>query len=179
MAHAHPLPPEALADWPAFWEQYRQDRTPHELGCIDRQELVLASYAKLGALKASCEAIDRTYEMADWWIKHDVHHFRRRLAVAREQYTSSLEVLMHSRLTDPRGNRGSDVLLMFNLKSRRPEVYRELPVILGSTQSRDLLDRLTAMAGADIARRTTVEPAQTVEAQVRELLPPRVDGGKA
>lgn len=32
---------------------------------------------------------------------------------------------MHDRLTDPTGNRGSDVLLMFYLKSLRPGVYRD------------------------------------------------------
>ena len=176
----HPLPPEAISDWPSFWEQYMASRTPLELSCIARQELVLESYAKVGALKASCEAIDRTYEMADMWVTRDVHYFRRRLAVAREQYTAGLELLMHDRLHEPQGNRGSDVLLMFDLKAKRPDVYRELPVILGSDQSRDLLAKLTAMAGADIAKRTTVEHVQTVEGRVRELLPGKAeDGGKA
>ena len=147
-------------------------RTTLELATITRQDLVLESYANVGTLKASCEAIDRTYEMADRWVRLDIHHFKRRLAVAREQYTASLEVLMHNRLTDPTGNRGSDVLLMFNLKAKRPDVYRETPVVINMDASRDLQDKLAKMASEAMAKRVTVTPVETVASQVVRALGP-------
>ena len=172
MASIHVKPLSPPDDWDAFWEQYIATRTPLELSCIARQEAVLASYAKVGTLKASCEAIDRTYEMADMWVKRDVHHFNRRLAWAREQYAASLETLMHERLHDPKGNRGSDILLMFDLKAKRPDVYRELPIVIGGDANRELQAKLVAMMAKQLGAAKQESPKETIEGQVIKALGP-------
>ena len=139
---------------------------------IVKQDIALAAYEQVGTLKSGAEACGYGYYAAWQWVQRDTHHFRYRLSLAKEKHADHLEELMHSRLTDPQGNRGSDVLLMFDLKAKRPDVYRELPVILGSDQSREVLARLSAMMQAQLAAPVAVEAPRTIEAQVREMLPP-------
>lgn len=56
--------------------------------------------------------------------RQNVPPFRARLALAERAYGDSLLRLMHERLHDPQGNRGSDVLLMFDIKAHHPK-YRD------------------------------------------------------
>ena len=83
--------------------------------------------------------------------------FRERLDEAKEQYVDSLEQLVHERLLDPQGNRGSDILLIHQLKSRRPDVYGD-KVTVTDDRSRDLL---SILAGD--------KPAQVVDGTAREV----------
>ena len=103
-----------------------------------------SAYAETGTVTSACLLSGVGRSAIYDWETNDVFGFRERWNNARESYADSLETLMHSRLHDPSGNRGSDVLLMFNLKARRPDIYREQTVIVG-TGAVDLLATLRAL----------------------------------
>jgi hypothetical protein len=108
---------------------------------MDRWEI---AFAEKGTVSSACliAGINRTTIYN--WQHADTYGFRSRWENARESYADNLEELMHKRLHDPEGNRGSDVLLMFNLKAKRPDIYREQTVIV-DTGAVDLLATLRAM----------------------------------
>ncbi len=53
---------------------------------------------------------------------------------------------MNQRLTDPKGNRGSDILLMFSLKAEAPDKYREA-VVVGDDTAKQVLEKLGKVYG--------------------------------
>jgi hypothetical protein len=55
----------------------------------------------------------------------DTLGYRARFGLALEHHADLTEGIMHERLTDPQGNRGSDILLIFKLKGLRPDRWRE------------------------------------------------------
>jgi hypothetical protein len=75
---------------------------------------------------------------------------------------------MDERLADPKGNRGSDILLMFKLKAERPEKYREDVKVQGLEPLTSLLEEARKLAARDIERRRQLE-AGASEGDFREL----------
>ena len=61
----------------------------------------------------------------DWWNKKDIFQFRERINAAHLDHGERWEEQMDSRLENPEGNRGSDVLLMSKLRAEQPAKYRE------------------------------------------------------
>ena len=53
---------------------------------------------------------------------------------------------MWERINDPKGNRGSDILLMFALKAHWPDKYREA-VVVGDDTARQVLDKIGKVYG--------------------------------
>mgnify|MGYP003149141711 CR=1 FL=1 len=131
---------------------------------FDSQELVLGHYAKIGNMTQACKMAGVGRTTAFEWQTRDAQGFRDRYDKAREAYADSLEKLMHERLSDPTGNRGSDILLMFNLKARRPEVYGDKVTVQDDT-SRDMLSILRARPGSRV---------EVIEGTAKEL-PPATD----
>jgi hypothetical protein len=64
------------------------------------------------------------------------------MELAHKDYVESIEQEMDDRLSNPTGNRGSDVLLMFELKAEAPEKYREGAKVVGVEAPKQMLDRL-------------------------------------
>ena len=86
----------------------------------------MAVYREWGKIGKAANAVGLTRWGVDWWNKHDIFRFRERINAAHADYCETvIEVgLIDSRLANPQGNRGSDVLLMFKAKAEMPGKYR-------------------------------------------------------
>ena len=63
------------------------------------------------------------------WQEGDIYGFNARLKQAHADYCEeNIHRVITERISNPQGNRGSDILLMFHAKAEQPEKYRELPV---------------------------------------------------
>ncbi len=85
----------------------------------DWTEGFLAAYGENGNIRASCRAVDIGRREVDFLRDNDPE-FAAAFEIARED---SIEHLEH--IGRKRAEASSDVLLIFLLKSLRPEVYRE------------------------------------------------------
>jgi hypothetical protein len=95
------------------------------------QAAVLAAYASCGNLAEAAEAARVPKSTAYWW-KRDAT-FRAGLSAANDLFADKLERMALGRLSDPTGNRGSDVLLMAMLNANRPDKYRPSSAITDDT----------------------------------------------
>ena len=86
-----------------------------------------------------------------------------RFQLAKEEYRESLEALAMSRLKDPKGNQGSDLLLMAMLNARWPERYRQ------NSESKDASakEALNEIREMHKAWKAKLE-AETVEGEIAE-----------
>jgi hypothetical protein len=108
-------------------------------------------------------------------VTGDVYGFKKRMAIAHQQYVESLEQLMDDRLSNPTGNRGSDILLMFKLKAEAPENYREEVKALGVSAPLQMLDKLRELAARDIKAREALE-APDIAGEFKEVATAREKG---
>ena len=90
-----------------------------------RQEAVLAKYGRYGDAVSATTAAGVGERTHYDWLEADTLGYRARFDAARNHYADTRERLMHDRLEDPQGNRGSDILLIFQLKGLRPDKWRE------------------------------------------------------
>lgn len=90
-----------------------------------RQRAFLAAYATCGTVTAASDTAGIHQFTVRRWRAGDVFGFRDRMEKAHEAYGDHLEDEMHRRIFDPEGNRGSDILLIFDLKAAKPDKYRE------------------------------------------------------
>ena len=97
-------------------------------------------------------------------VAGDVFDFRERVLAAQNIHNDFIAGMVRDRLLDPKGNRGSDILLMFYAKGHNPAMWRELPP--RDDSARDTLRELRQMAVRQ--RKTTV----TVEETVTETVDP-------
>jgi len=89
------------------------------------QEHFLKMYARCGTILNAAKASGISRPTVYAWQKKDTLGFATRFQLAKEEYRESLEALAMSRLKDPKGNQGSDLLLMAMLNARWPERYRQ------------------------------------------------------
>jgi hypothetical protein len=139
----------------------------------DRQEQFLAAYSELGKLNLAAEASGIPMGTVKSWQLSDTHLFKKRLQEAHAKCVEKWEQLMDERLTNPQGNRGSDVLLMFKLKAMAPEKYREEVKVLNAVAPIQMLERLRELAMKERAAQQALE-APAMEGEFREMAP---DGG--
>jgi hypothetical protein len=130
---------------PDYYDSLTLDQRNH----YDRQELFLSAYEQLGMISKAAHAVNVPVATVEGWQHKDTHGFNKRLEAARQIYVESWEEEMDRRLADPKGNRGSDVLLMFKLKAEKPEKYREEVKVVGIEASKQMMDRLRELAARD------------------------------
>jgi hypothetical protein len=94
--------------------------------------------------------------------------------MARLEYCDSIRRIIHERLSKPTGNRGSDILLMFEAKAVMPEMYREEVKVLGVSGPIQMWDRLRELATKERREQEALD-APAVEGDFREVSPP-IDG---
>ena len=94
-----------------------------EKQCWDRQDLVIEAYRSLGTLAKAAQAVGLTPDAAWLWTKSNIHDFNTRMERGRQGYRDHLEAMVEERLSNPTGNRGSDVLLMGALNANHPEKW--------------------------------------------------------
>jgi hypothetical protein len=141
---------------------------PHQVEVWNRQELFLAAYAKVGKRGLAAKEAGITVWGVDNWVRTDVYSIKKRMALAHQRYVESLEQLMDDRLTNPTGNRGSDILLMFKLKAEAPEKYREEVKVLNVAAPIQMLDRLRELATRERKAQEALE-SPAVEGEFREM----------
>lgn len=140
------------------------DATIEKKRVWDRQEVFLAAYRGTGRIAKSAKQAGMTRWAVIHWQRGDVFDFRNRLEAAHHEWCEEkIEGLIDSRLSDPQGNRGSDVLLMFQAKAEMPGKYREEVKIIDSGATKELLNQLRAMGQA----REPEPPA--IEGEFREV----------
>jgi hypothetical protein len=135
----------------------------------NRQEAFLAAYRKCDKIGKAAEAVGLTRWAVDYWMKHDIFCFHRRIEAAHEDYCEQWEQGMDDRLENPQGNRGSDILYMFKMKAERPEKYRENVQVVGVEPVREMLDRLTEMAARRLEQERRELEQSSVEGEYRDL----------
>ena len=86
------------------------------------QRAFLAAYGEHGKVTHAAKAAGVTPQAVYKWKRSP--EFRERLDEAGEAFADKLEQMAPERLEDPKGNRGSDVLLMALLNANRPDKYR-------------------------------------------------------
>lgn len=145
---------------------HRQSASHEKARCWDRQELFLAAYRECGRIAKAAEAVGLTRWAVGKWNQNDVFGFRDRVKAAHADWCENvLEARIDNRLDHPEGNRGSDILAIFQLKAENPSKYREEPVVVDMSASKELLDRLRAMGQPRVVEGSVVpgEPAQEPE----------------
>jgi hypothetical protein len=100
---------------------FPENPMPYQVQVWNRQEMFLAAYAKTGRRGQAAKEAGISVWCVEKWIAADVYGIKKRMALAHAKYVESQEQLMDDRLSNPQGNRGSDVLLMFKLKAEAPE----------------------------------------------------------
>jgi hypothetical protein len=148
-------------------ERYGFPKNPlhYQVEVWNRQELFLAAYARVGKRSRAAKEAGLSLPCVEKWIGADVYGIRKRMELAHQEYIESLEQLMDDLLENPQGNRGSDVLLMFKLKAEAPQKYWEEVKVVGIEASKQMMDRLRAMATRE---REALERGQVVEGEIRD-----------
>ena len=138
----------------------------------DCQEAFLATFRTCRRVDKSAEAIGLTRYAHDNWVRHDTFGYRERLKVAHADWREAhIEGEIDSRIKDPQGNRGSDVLLMFAAKAEDPEKYREQVTVVDTAAIKESLDMLRKLGTArvvDGTARVVEDPPASGDAEAEE-----------
>ena len=120
-----------------------QSLTAEKARVWDNQEMFLAAYRQHGKLGLAAKAAGLTRYAQDKWLILDQLGWRERVKSAHQDWCETkIEGKIQERLDNPTGNRGSDILLMFQAKAEMPEKYREEVKIINTQATKDLLDEL-------------------------------------
>ena len=139
--------------------------TAVQKNCYERQEIWLQTYAALGKRHQTCRDTGISIWAVQKWQQQDRYGFNQRLQNAHSQYVEQwVSDVIHARIRNPQGNRGSDILVMFEAKKLDPS-YREDIKVSVDTSLRDHIQALKALAQLAKA------PLPVAEAQVRVLEP--------
>ena len=98
--------------------------------------------------------------------------FRERRDIAHQDWCEEfIEGRIDSRLDEPQGNRGSDVLLMFQAKAEMPDKYREQMTVVDTSAIKESLDVLKSLGVPRVVEGTghVVPEDKTDEAPGRVL----------
>jgi hypothetical protein len=141
--------------------------TLRNIQCWDHQEAFLKAYGELGTIIHAARAVGIHRTTVNLWLSSDLYSFKKRMEDAHQDYREFLEGLIHQRLVNPQGNRGSDILLMFKEKAEWPEKYREEVKVVGIDAAKQMMDRLREMAGKDREQAALEAPA--IEGEFKEV----------
>ncbi len=83
----------------------------------------LEKYAEIGVINETARAIGVSEAIIYVWRKQEP--FKKLFELASEAFTQKLELELYKRALGYTQAKMSDVLLMFALKARRPDLYRE------------------------------------------------------
>ncbi len=129
-----------------------------------KQQRFLEAFVKMGRIGSACRAIGLTRQTHYDWLKADPA-YEALWKVAVECHQEYVDELILDRITDPTGNRGSDILLIFYAKAINAAKYREQPPPSDDTQ-KQIAEALMALAKQD---RKQIVSAQVIEGEVRAV----------
>lgn len=162
---------EAAADWMEISLAENPDLqvlTSQEKNMYRNQERFMAAFGRFGSDTQAARAVNLTPQAVWYWEEKDSLGFRDRKHGAHRIHNDYINEMILSRLEDPTGNRGSDILLMFYGKGHNPTMWRELPP--KNDDAWDALKELRQMAVRQ--RKATL----TIEETVVEPLPVKEAG---
>jgi hypothetical protein len=161
--------PEQIAPTPQDWG-FPSNATVGQRAVWNRQEMFLEAYKKCGKRAQAAKTVGLTLWCVDKWVGADVYSIQKRMELAHREFCENvIEQEIDNRLADPKGNRGSDILLMFKAKAEMPSKYREDVKVVGMEPVREMLDRLTEMAARRLERERRELEQSSVEGEYRDL----------
>ena len=126
------------------------------------QDAFLVAFGKCGTIAEAAEAIGLTRQAHYDWIEADTNSYRERFDAARVAFGDTLERLAWSRVSNPTGNRGSDMLVVALLNANLPSKYRPNVTVVDNT-AKDLLKRLGMTGQKRIGRKQRDDDEQANE----------------
>ena len=96
-------------------------------------------------------------------MQGDVFGYRERYNMAHADWCEDkIEGLMDERLSDPQGNRGSDILLLAKARAEMPEKYRETVHVMDTSAIKESLNMLRTLGTPRLDAPKFVEGTATV-----------------
>ena len=123
---------------------------------LARQQAFLAAYAEAGSIRKAAPAAGITREGVQYWRRHNTLNFEPRMEAAVHEFREHLQDMAIQRITNPVGNRGSDLLLIAMLNAHWPERYRNNVVVVDD-RAKEVLEKLAERRKAKLA---LVKPEQ-------------------
>ena len=114
----------------------------------EAQERFLEAYAVHGTIQAARREAGVGRTIVWMWERDNVHGFRDRYRVARDEHRDHLESILFRRLED---EKCPPLLLVFALNGNYPEKYKSVTVI--DDTGKDLLAELRGMASRSVSGR--------------------------
>jgi hypothetical protein len=139
--------------------------------CWDHQEAFLAAYRHTSRVTHAARAVGVSVHAVDKWLSRDVYSFKKRMELARREYCDWVRQIIQERISSPQGNRGSDVLLMFEAKAVMPELYREEVKVIGTEAPVRMLEMLKELGKKELEQQEEQKAleAPEVEGEFREI----------
>lgn len=131
-----------------------------------RQSRWLEAFPAIGNIQGTCQVVQVHRSRVHRWITEDINGFAERFARAKAQRGEFLESVVNDRLLDPKGNRGSDVLLLGALNAEMPDKYKRNTGGLEENTGRELLSELKslrALATRNVPTSTTGADAASIQ----------------
>ena len=140
--------------------------------CWDHQEAFLAAYRHTSRVTHAARAVGVSVHAVDKWLSRDVYSFKKRMELARRDYCDWVRQVIQERISNPQGNRGSDVLVMFEAKAMMPELYREDVKVLGYEPALQMLERMKELGKKELEEleKQKALEAPAVEGEFREVM---------
>jgi hypothetical protein len=153
---------------PQDWGFPANPSTVHQ-HCWGRQEAFLLAYSQLGTILHAAKVAGIHRSTVYQWLSTDLYSFKKRMDLAHDDYCDWIQGIIRDRIANPQGNRGSNVLVMFEAKAEMPEKYREEVKVMNMEASLKMLDKLAEIAARERAERESLESGQVVEGEIREI----------
>ena len=122
----------------------------------ESQARFLAAYVESGTVAAASRAAGLSRKSSEYWADRDVLGFRDRFQRALEARRDVVEGWVYDRLQDPKGNRGSDLLLMFANKGLNPDKWAVMAPMPDSG-SKELLAQVLKLSKKEAKREAVKE----------------------
>ena len=149
---------------------YKNKPDPHAKR--DRQAAFLEAYEKCGTVNEACEHIGVSRSAVQRWRQDP--GFVEQYGESRVAFADHLESIALTRIKEPQGNRGSDVLLIAMLNAHRPELYRPANAPVGESNAVTLLKEWKRVAKEEHKRNAEQEDGSTdyqpLDVQLDKLL---------
>lgn len=127
-----------------------------------RQEIVLSRYAQTKNRTFACAGAGVTVRTHERWLADDTYGYRKRLAGAKEAYSDYLSSMVTSRLKQPEGARGSDLLLIAAKNAVDPDWKGNTTTIELGDEFQQMMIKLQAEHTKQLEASTTVEGSSKV-----------------
>lgn len=110
-----------------------------------RQSRWLTVFPSVGNIQGTCKVVQVHRSRIYRWISEDTNGFVERFARAKMQRGEFLEGVANQRILNPKGNRGSDILLLGMMNAEMPDKYKRNTGGLEENTGRELLSELKSL----------------------------------